>query len=332
MRVCRILQFLSATLMLGYEAHGADVSYYAIIKSQQYLQTNSAGAFLPATNAWVFDALVVASRTNAEAGATIQLPYSGAFQTLLLQSNKTELLFEQKFDDGSTLDYYYPAGGFFPPIYSVTMTGNNDGSQTANLSFETKVYPQVPTFGNFDAAQSIDSTTAFTLQWNLSQGQTSDVVQVTVVGPATNVVFSSPAPFSTNGLNGLSNSIIIPAYSLPAGSRLQAHLSVGRPVGANTSGYPGATGVAVLGIDIQFPMITRPAPARPSLTMVSAKPAPVRLNFVGETNRNYHVQYTTNFVSWQELLATNSSTGTGTVIDSTSPVPRERFYRIQVGP
>ena len=332
MRVGRILKFLSVTLMLGCEARCADVSYYTIIKSQQYFQTNSTAAFLPHTNAWVFDALVVASRTNAETGAMVQLPYGGAFQTLLLQSDRTDLLFEQRFDDSNTLDYYYPAGGFIPPVYSVTMTGNNDGSQTANLSFETKVYPQVPTFGNFDAAQSIDSTTAFPLQWNLSQGQTSDVVQVTVVGPATNLVFSSPAPFSSNALNGFSNSIVIPPYSLPTGTQLQAHLSVGRPVGENTSSYPGATGVAVLGIDIQFPMITRPAPARPSLTMLSAKPAPPRLKFVGEPNRNYHVQFTTNFVAWQELVVTNSPTGTGTVIDSTSPVPRERFYRIQVGP
>jgi hypothetical protein len=333
MRVGRFLQFLSAIFLLGFEARCADVSYYAIVKSQQYLQTNSAAAFLPTTNAWVFDALVVASHTNAEAGATVQLPYSGVFQTLLLQPDKTDLLFEQKFNDGPTLDYYYPAGnGLFPPIYSVTMTGNNDGSQTANLSFDTKTYPQVPTFGDFDAAQSIDSTTAFTLQWNLSQGQTSDVVQVTIVGSASNLVFSSPAPFSNNALNGLSNSIVIPANSLPAGSQFQAHLSVGRPVGENTSSYPGATGVAVLGIDIQFPIITRPAPTRPLLTLLSARPAPPRLKFTGETNRYYHVQYSTNFLSWQELLVTNSPTGTGTVVDSTSPVPGRRFYRIQVGP
>lgn len=317
------------------QASGADVSYYALIKSQQWLQTNSAGAILPATNAWAFDALVVANLTNGVTNATIQGQYPSPLETLVLQSNRLELLFEQRFDTQSAMDGLFPNGPIIGTGFTVTMFGTNDGVRTGTLSFPSgsfNQYPSSPTLANFTAAQSVDSTTDFTFLWNFSGGKTSDVVQVTVVGTAGSLLFSSPAPFSTNALTGLSNSIVIPAYTLPAGSNLQAHLSVGRPVGANTSSYPGATGIAVLGIDIQFPLVTRPDPVHPRLTVLSTKPAPPRLQFTGETNRNYHLQFTTNFVSWQDLLVTNSPTGTGTVTDTSSPIPGKRFYRIKVGP
>ena len=338
MRFSRFLQLVCAVFLLSLQARGADASYYAIIKSQQYLETNSAaGPLLKSTGAWVFDALVVASQSNAVTSATVQAPYGGPTQALLLQSNRTDLLFEQRFDSQQDLETAYTTGSLFIAPYPMTIYGANDGVQSGTLGFGAggisgQYPPNVPALGNFDAAQSIDSTTAFTLTFNLYGGQTSDVVQVTVIGPATNFVFSSPPPFSSNALNGFSSSCLIPANALPAGTTLEAHLSLGRPVGEDTSSYPGATGVAVMGIDIQFPLLTRPAPAPPRITMLSINPAPPRIQFAGETNRNYHIQYTSDLDSWTDLVVTNSPTGTGTVVDDTAPAFGKRFYRIHVGP
>lgn len=158
------------------------------------------------------------------------------------------------------------------------------------------------------------------------------MVQVTVSDAASNTVFASPAPFTAHALTGTSNSVVIPRYALLPGTNLTAHLSVARPAGVNTNSYPGAVGVAVLGMDVRFPLVTRRTPAPPRLSMVSTNTKPFRLQFTGETNRNYHLQATTNFISWQDLLVTNSPTGAVTFTDSGSVGLGKRFYRIQVGP
>jgi hypothetical protein len=337
MRARSFLQLVGAIFLPALPACGADVSYYAIIESQQFVQSSAAAPTLPATNAYRFDALVVASNTNSVTNATVLPPPSAPVRTLLPQPGGMELLFEERFDTLSELESAYTLGVLLDvPIYTVTMYGAKDGVRTGTLAFGTDgivgSFPSTPQVNNFVAAQSVDTTAALTLLWTFSGGMTSDVVQVTVLGAASNTVFSSPSPLATNALHGTSNAFVIPPLALAAGTNFQAHLSVGRPVGVNTNSYPGALGVALLGMDVEFPLVTRPPPVHPRLTVLSVKPTPPRLQFFGETNRNYHFQFTTNLISWQDFLVTNSPTGTGIVADTTSTGLGRRFYRIQVGP
>ena len=57
-----------------------------------------------------------------------------------------------------------------------------------------------------------------------------------------------------------------------------------------------------------------------------------QLAFTGESNRFYHLQATTNWVTWLELFVTNLPGAYGTFIDTQAVALGNRFYRIQVGP
>ncbi|MDB6110943.1 MAG: hypothetical protein JWR69_2693 [Pedosphaera sp.] len=328
-----------AAVLTGGPVSGADVYYFGMIKSQHFVQTSAAAPILAATNAFVFNAFVVATTNNLVTNATVKPPFSTTtpIRTLLLQPGGASLQFEEHFNSQSALDTAYPTGSpFNVPSYSFAMFCLHDGARTTGLGFGLGFtpgnYPATPQISNFSTTQAIDSTASFKLLWSLVGGQSSDVVQVTVSDAASNILFSSPAPFSTNALTGISNSMVIPGYTLPPGSNLTAHLSVARPAGFNTNAYPGAVGVSGLAMDVRFPIVTRPAPVLPRLSLSSANTKPFRLQFNGETNRNYHIQATTNFISWRDLLVTNSPTGLGAFTDTNSVGLSKRFYRIQVGP
>ncbi len=181
------------------------------------------------------------------------------------------------------------------------------------------------------AAQQIDNRTNFTLTWNSLNGSSLDVVQLLITDAATNLVFASPVPFSSNALNGTSLSVVIPAYVLPAGSRFSGHLTIGKPGLPNTTSYSGATGLGVLARDTEFPLATLP-PAAPRLDVLSPGVAPVVLGFTGESNRNYQLQGSVNLSNWLDLQLTNSPTGSGVFTDNSSGNFIHRFYRIKVLP
>jgi hypothetical protein len=209
----------------------------------------------------------------------------------------------------------------------------NDGTRGGNLSFLPVLvaggYPATPEVTNLLAAQSVDTTRDFALKWASLNGSTFDIVQVLVLDGASNVVFASPAPFQANALNGTSNSVVIPAFTLPPGLDLMGHLAIARP-GLPNSDY--ALGVIGLAKDTAFPLRTRLAPVPPRLEVRPAVSGLFRLRLIGEADRNYHLQGTTNFHSWADLLATNPPTGEVEFIDAQSPTQPRRFYRAQVGP
>jgi hypothetical protein len=215
----------------------------------------------------------------------------------------------------------------------VTLGTINDGSRTANLGFTVFGFPigspPTPNITSFAAAQSIDTTAPFQLSWNLSGGNSLDIVQLVITDAGSNVIyFASPAPFSSNALSGASTSILIPPETFPPGSNFIGHLSVARPGLPNTNSYPGAIGVPAVLKDTEFPLVTRPAPPQPVLEILS-HPF-FQLRCTGESNRNYHVQATPDLVTWADVLVTNSPSFTYT--DTNSLALPQRFFRVRVGP
>jgi hypothetical protein len=327
-------QFLLVVLAVGGFSpvgNAADVSYYGIIKSQRYQQTGSATPTALASNAFGFSAFVFASTNFAVTNATVTPPAPSVTptRTLVPDDTGTSLLFDETFNTQTALDAAYPTATF--TSYSFTIHATNDGVRSATANFLGAGTPPVPQVSNFAAAQQIDTRTNFTLTWNALNGSTFDLVQVVVLSAASNVVFASPAPFSSNALNGASTSLVIPAYVLPPGSQLIGHLSIAKPALPNTSSYPGATGIGALAKDTQFPLATLPA-APPLLTVLSRDAKPFVVGFTGESNRNYQLQGSTNLSNWLNLQLTNSLTGSGAITDSASISFTQRFYRIQVVP
>jgi hypothetical protein len=304
-----------------------------VVKSIQYQQTNDLAPAPLATNAYGFNAFVVASTNNVVTNATVQVDHATPIP--LTSTNSVYWLFRDLFNSQAALDAAYPAGSLFTPTnYTLTMYTTNDGIRSGSVNFFLLFlpvnHPTTPQVTNFAAAQTIDATRSFPLTWDSLGGSTLAVVQLTVLDGASNVVFASPAPFQPGALNGASTGYVIPAYSLPAGTNLQGHLSIGNPGTPNTNSYPGATGIAALAKDTQFPLVSRPAPRAPVLSLrEQASQAVVQLS--GESNRLYELFVSSNLLNWSTLYTTDCSSAGFSYTDPQPATNPARFYRAKVG-
>lgn len=319
------------TYLVVPRARAGDVSFYGVIKSQRYQQTVATPPTALASNAFGFSAFVVASTNFLVTNATVKAPAPSVTPTRTLVPDGLGIsrLFDETFNTQSALDAAYPTATF--NNYTFTIYATNDGVRPATANFLFAGTPLTPQISNLASAQQIDTRINFTLTWNSLGSGSLDIVQVTIVNSASNVVFTSPVPFSSNALNGASTSIVIPAYALPPGSQLIGHLSIGKPGLPNTSSYPGAAGIGALARDTEFPLATLPA-LPPRLSVLSRSSAPFVVGFAGESNRNYVLQGSTNLGHWLDLYWTNSPTGAGVITDSTSVNFTRRFYRMKVLP
>jgi hypothetical protein len=335
--VCRSLLVFGLPLFLCsgllWNSFAADVSDYGVIKSIQYLQTNDLAPAPLATNAYAFNAFVVASTNNVVSNATVKVGSNTAIP--LTSTNTVEWLFRDAYSSQTALDTAYPAGSAFSPVnYTLTMSTTNDGVRSGSVNFFLLIipvsYPTTPQLTNLAAAQSIDATREFALTWDGLGGSTLAVVQLTILDAASNLVFASPAPFQPGSLNGTSTGYVVPGYSLPPGANLQGHLTIGNPGAPNTNSYPGATGVAALAKDTQFPLATRPAPAQPLLSLrEQASQAVIEVS--GESNRLYQLLISSNLLNWSTLYTTDCFTPGFSYTDPQPATNAVRFYRAKVG-
>jgi hypothetical protein len=321
---------LFAPVLLHVSALAADVSYYGILKVQEFVQTPSA-APAPVTDGFSFHAFVVASTNGSVTNATVRRVGTATENALLPRGGDLLFEFEQRFASQAALDTAYPNGNVFVPVnYAVTISTLNDGVQSQNLNFAAAAalggYPTTPQIADLQAAQVIDTTREFTLRWNSLGGGSTEIVQLTIFDSQSNTVFSTPAPFQPGALNASSVSATIPPNTLPPGATLAAHLTIARPGLPNTA-Y--ATGVPAFSKDTSFPLATRPAPTRPNLS-ITALANGVEITFVSETNLVYHLQASPELATWSDVLVTNATSGSVRFFGAIA-APAQ-FYRVQVGP
>ena len=313
--------------------HAVDVSFYGVLKAQFFNQTTNASPTLASSNAFSFNAFVVANTNYAVTNATVKPSNATPSRTLLSDDGGGSLRFAESFNSQAAMDAVYPTGSLFSPAtYNVTMHTVNDSNRSVRLSFPTFTgYPGTPQIANLPAAQVIDTTIDFTLRWNSLGGTPLTIVQLLVFTPGSNLVFSTPAPFQTGALTYTSTQVIIPANTLPAGTNLEAHLIVANPNIPDTTSYSGAVGIAALSKDTSFPMATRGAPAQPRLEVLTPSGGQFQLRLAGEPVRTYQIQATGDFQTWDTLLTTNSASGVVNFTDSQSSGFTRRFYRGHVG-
>lgn len=339
----RVMLLLLVALGSGLAALGADVSYFGVIKSHQFEQPPGQAPRLIATNAFAFHAFVVAATNDAVATATVKVPNAaGTVLNLERTSNGMAFWYEATFPTQAALDAAFPSqtGFLNASRYQFTLHTAHDGVKTPDVTYFLSSLPRTPTITstNLDAAQALDATRDFTLRWDSLNGGAADIVQLLVVDGASNVWYTSPAPFTAGALNGASVSAVVPAGQLPPGRDLTGHLAIATPGLPLTTSYSGAIGVAAHLKETAFPLVTLPAqPPWLGLPMLTSHG--VELAFTGESNRVYHLLATPTLsappgqpVPWLQVLTTNTPTGHGTLIDPDATLAPARAYRLEVGP
>ena len=319
-RLC--LSLLSVVAILAaFPAVAADVSDYTVIKSQNYVQATNGAPTLLTTNGYGFACVVLGSSNGLILAASVKPPGTTPSRTLTGTTNGTLWQFTDATNTSAALDALYSSS--FGATYNLSIQTLHDGLKSLSLNFNFISAPPTPQINNLTAAQDVNSSADFALQWN-ALGGVAVIGQLTILDGSSNTVFSTPAPLQPGALAGSSTSIVIPAHILAPDSQLMGILTAAQP-GLPGSGVYG-TGIPALARITEFPLHTRPLVA-PQLTLLPSDHTALRLRLTGAINANYEVQTSTNLVGWSVLFTTNSPAGT---VDFSEPVGagvNQVFYR-----
>ncbi len=226
------------TLQIHTQSAGSapDASLIAITKTQRFQQDEAGIPVLVEdqdgdSGRFKFEVYVEGSTQGAVTSSSVTLP-GGAMQSLTADNN--DFIFESVSSEKPEMDTMFPAG-----TYTVAVNTANDGARNVTLTVPADNYPNIPTISNWSAAQSIDSTTPFILNFETFAGGTAGDFVMLEIEPSSSTggpqVYESPGPGETGSLDGTDTFATIPANTLSPGLSYMAKLSFFRIVGSDTS-------------------------------------------------------------------------------------------------
>lgn len=327
MKKLTLAVLFAANTLLRLQA--ADVSLYGITKAQFYDQTSAGAPVIQPTNAFTFAAFVDAATPGAVTSATLRLP-SLANIPFGPISGVGALAVAQQYDTEAELDAAFGSGG-----YRFTINAVSDGTRTPTLNLPASGYPTTPQVTNFEAAQAIDWTQAFTVFWlPFAGGGGSDFIQLSIARSDGSRLFSTPGPGQSGALTGTATSVTIPANTFVPGRRYTATLIFGDVVNIDVTSYgfllfvPGATAFAKSTV---FPM-TAPG-TQPLLTIAKGATAgSYDLSWNADLGRTYDLRWSQDFITWTRVTLVLADTAMETVTDTPPANTPARFYRLDAVP
>jgi hypothetical protein len=311
----------------------ADVVTYFVMKMEAFRQVDAAN-FVLDTNFGPFNAYLglVQSSVGSVTIANVTLP-GGAARALPSGSSGIELETEESFRDQASIDTLYPPGN-----YTFSLLAVDDGLRYPVLSMPSAPYPSHPQVSNFAAAQAINPSSPFTLQWSAIPGATTDdSIWVYATDAGGNVVFSTPKPSTDRlaALNGTATAVLIPTNTFQPGHAYTGWIMFLHTTSLNTTAYPGAAGVTLVAATTSFPLAL--ATSSPPMLSRPARISSTQFGFLlsGVPGQNYTVLVSTNtarpLTDWSTLLITNLSASPALIQDNQAN-GNQRFYRVKVGP
>jgi hypothetical protein len=311
----------------------ANVQSYFVLKVESFLQLDAV-TLAPDTNnggAYTANLGIIQSDLGSVPIANVQLP-GGGVKGLPSGGSGIILQTRETFATQAAIDAVYANGN-----YTFEMTTRDDGFQIPVLTMPAAAYPAAQRVSNFTAAQAINPTGPFTLQWsNPADATTNDTIWAFIMDSSGNTVFSTPYPPTNHStcLRGTVTSVVVPTNTFQSGGAYTGVLCFFRGTSLNTTAYPGALGFTLVAADTAFPM------AAPSALPVLSQPERIsatQFGFLlsGVLGQNYTVLTTTNpalpLANWSTVLVTNLPTSSAFIRDNQATTQR-RFYRVKVGP
>ena len=296
-----------------------------------YEQTNSSAPVPFPQGSYGFTATTGLASNQTATAVTVLVP-GASVATSLTQNflQHEDYYFFASDTNQTTFEATYPQGNY---VFNVTGTPSN---LQATVSLPTTmVQPNAPHISNFAAAQAIDASKPFTVNWDAFQGGTASDYIVLSVDDSSGVLFHTPYP-GTNGavLTGTATSAMIPAGTLTANSNYTAEVVFYRFTAVSNSTY-ATVGYRATGT--QFTINT--AGGAVITTPVVSNPVWSGSNFdfdvTTSVNQTLKVRFSTDsslpISQWQTILTTNSP-GTSVHIAIPPQAGANGFFRIQSGP
>jgi len=337
-RMQRIVMLLFAAGLLAGGAGGlgaADVGFFGVIKSQMYWQSGDTAPAIRGSNGYLLAAFVLPQTPGAVTNAAFTPPGRPA-RPLLFETNSTAWRFEYATNTQAALDALFPSPSFGNAApYTFAMHTVSDGARTASVTLPNllgaPIQPPLVTLQDVAALQAVDTTRDLTLRWSAPGANALQLVQVVIMDGASNLLFATPGPFAEGALTGVSNTVVVPADTLPPATAAELHVTIAQPGLPNTNDYPGAVGIGAFAKDTAAPLLTRPAPAPPWLSLLAGPGDALRVLVHAESNRLCHLERSPDLAAWTNVLTTNT---TGPALEYREPDPRaaaRAFYRARLG-
>ena len=320
---------LSVLIATAAVVRAADVVIYAVSKTQTFTQTATAAPSLPLTSGFTFAALINARTPTSVTGGTLLIP-GATVKTFGPVPGFGQWAVVAPFNDLAAMNAVYAPGNYRFTINAVT-----DGTRTPTLAFNGSSFSSTPTVTNIVAAQNIDWTQDFPLQWSaFTGGTTTNTIQLIINRKDGTQLFATPQYPATGYLKSTNTSVAIPANTFVPGETYSATLAFANLVTVDPFSYgffDGVPGVATFIKITNFPM---KAPGTTPLLGIAkgAAPGSYDLTWNSDIGRTYDLTWSADFTTWTRVDLVTATAATTTRSDTPAAQVTARFYRLQEPP
>jgi hypothetical protein len=306
-----------------------DWGNFSISKNSFYEQTSAADPLPAAQPAFLFGAFVQSPSSGpVVTGGSVTLPDNTRAD--LLQGLGGSFFFSTNPPTEAALDSAYPAGSY---TLRFTQTGQPERVIAMNMP---ALGAPVPKIANFSAAQSVDATQDFTLNWGaFTSAGTNDYINLFVSDDLGDVVFQAPDPCVPRNLLPTATSIVIPANALKTNQTYLATLAFGHVFYFSTNAVPQMFGAGNISRNTRFTIDTGPGgpglPDPANLTGYRLLPnGNPEIDLAGTPTRSYSIERTGSLSTpnWTPVGTVGmDATGKGIFQDSQPNKTFPLFYR-----
>ena len=299
-------------------------TFFQVVEYTFYEQTNAnpPGLFPNITYEFFAQTLLASNRTATN--ITVTIPVRLAVSNLVENLLSPERFSVSDFNTNllETFTTNFPSGNY---IFNVSAVASN---QQVTVNLPAYVPPNSPQVSNYAAAQSVNPSQPFILNWiTFTNGLSTDWILFQIYGGPVGTLFQTSFPGQPGALNGTSTSVIIPADTLSASSTNTAVLAFYH-VAASTNGTT-VTQASVASVTY-FTIITTMNSVAAPAPVLTIRPSGTNVILTWPTNAaGYTLVFATNLVS--PVWLTNSPPPV--VVNTNNAVTNgisgtQKFYRL----
>src|SRR5260221_3884154 len=186
-----------------------------------YSQSGNGQPASYAVEPYVYLATTSLASNRTTTGITVTFPGGGISNLVQDIAAPENWVFGGFMTNETALETNFPPGNY---TFTVHATGSNE---TKVVAFPSSLaQPSAPHLANLLAAQTVDSTQPFTLQWDPFAGGTA----TDYIAAGLGTTWQSPSIGSSNALNGTATSVTIPAGTLAPGTTYNASVGFSHAV------------------------------------------------------------------------------------------------------
>ena len=301
---------------------------YSINKTSFYEQTSAADPLPAAQSPFFFGAFVQSPSSGPTVtGGSVTRPDNTQDG---LQGLGGSFFFSTNPPTEPALDAAYPGGN-----YTLRFTQTGQPERVIAMTMPA-LRPPVPKVANFAAAQAVDATQDFTLNWGAFTGAgANDYISLSVSDTLGRVAFQAPDLCVPRYLLVTASSIAIPANTLKTNQTYSATLSFGRGFYFSTNAVPQMAGYGSILIGTRFtidtgpggPTLADPASLTGSRLLPNGNP---EIDLRGTPTRSYSIERSGSLATpnWTSVGSVGmDATGKGIFQDTQPNKTYPLFYR-----